>query len=126
MNNIYIYLYLQINIEFPKEYIVAIRGTTGNYDGYNVVRSLCIVTNKKSYGPYGGTNWGTCFSYDGKGGVIVGFHGHDNKYLEAIGVYVKPKSLALAQSSTCQTELEVHLLVLKKSFCSFSLQFRVS
>ncbi|GKB51350.1 putative jacalin-like lectin domain-containing protein, partial [Tanacetum coccineum] len=101
-----------INIDYPKEYIVAISGTTGNYDGYNVVKSLCIVTNKKCYGPYG-TNSGTRFSYDGKGGVIVGFHGHDNKYLEAIGVYVKPESLALPQTSTCQINsvLEFVLLV---------------
>ncbi|PWA73033.1 Mannose-binding lectin [Artemisia annua] len=97
-----------INIEFPKEYIVEVSGTTGNYDGYNVVKSLCIVTNKKRYGPYG-TDWGTRFSYDGKGGVIVGFHGHDNIYLEAIGVYVKPESLALAQSSTCQSNSVLEL-----------------
>ncbi|PWA73031.1 syntaxin of plants 52 [Artemisia annua] len=95
-------LLILITIDQPKEYLVAISGTTGNYDGYNAVNSLCIVTNKKHYGPYG-TDSGTRFSYDGKCGVIVGFHGHDNKYLEAIGVYVKPQSLALAQSATCKS-----------------------
>ncbi|KAL9994817.1 putative jacalin-like lectin domain-containing protein [Helianthus debilis subsp. tardiflorus] len=81
---------LQISIDYPNEYLKSISGTTGNYHGSNVVMSVCFNTNQNCYGPFG-TSSGTVFSYDGKGGVIVGFHGHADKYLNAIGVYVMPE-----------------------------------
>ncbi|KAI7729334.1 hypothetical protein M8C21_004788 [Ambrosia artemisiifolia] len=56
--------------------------------------------------PFGfGTDKGTVYSNDGKGGVIVGFHGRANEYLEAIGVYVMPESLALGPNSTYEDEV---------------------
>ncbi|MFS7911619.1 putative jacalin-like lectin domain-containing protein [Helianthus anomalus] len=89
-----------ISINYPLEYLVSISGTFGSFDGYDdVVKSLCFKTNVTSYGPYG-TNSGTAFSYDGKGGMVLGFHGRAHKYLTAIGVYVIPESLASAPSST--------------------------
>ncbi|MFS7911633.1 putative jacalin-like lectin domain-containing protein [Helianthus anomalus] len=90
---------LQISINYPLEYLVSISGTFGSFNGSDVVKSLCFKTNVTSYGPYG-TNSGTAFSYDGKGGMVLGFHGRAHSYLSAIGVYVIPESLASAPSST--------------------------
>ena len=66
------------------------------------MRSLCFVTKQNRYGPYGSNGKGTPFSYDGKDGVIVGFHVRAGKYIEGIGVYVMPKSLALDRNRTCE------------------------
>ncbi|KAK9079286.1 hypothetical protein SSX86_000957 [Deinandra increscens subsp. villosa] len=82
-----------ICIDYPDEYLVSVSGTTGDYDGSNVVKSICFITNQNSYGPYGSCS-GTRFSHDGKGGAIVGFHGRASEYLSSIGVHVMPKSLA--------------------------------
>ncbi|KAI3778276.1 hypothetical protein L2E82_07455 [Cichorium intybus] len=40
------------------------------------------------------------FSFDGRGGMIVGFHGYVGKHISAIGIYVMHKSLALYRNST--------------------------
>ncbi|KAJ9559946.1 hypothetical protein OSB04_005106 [Centaurea solstitialis] len=90
-----------ICIDYPNEYFVSISGTIGcnHFFDTEFVQSLCFVTNKKRYGPYG-SNFGTRFSYDGEGGVIVGFHGRASMYLNAIGVYLMPGSLAFGRSST--------------------------
>ncbi|XP_024972018.1 agglutinin-like [Cynara cardunculus var. scolymus] len=88
-----------ICIDYPNEYLTSISGTFGNYFGYVFVKSLCFVTNQKYYGPYG-LDVGTPFSYDGKGGVIVGFHGRVSTHLDAIGIYVMPESLAFGRNST--------------------------
>ncbi|KAF5817894.1 putative jacalin-like lectin domain-containing protein [Helianthus annuus] len=73
-----------ISINYPLEYLVSISGTFGSFDEYDdVVKSLCFKTNVTSYGPYG-TNSGTAFSYDSKGGMILGFHGRAHQYLTAI------------------------------------------
>ncbi|KAJ9560892.1 hypothetical protein OSB04_006052 [Centaurea solstitialis] len=112
----------EICIDYPTEYLVSISGTYGSDwdqidDDREVVQSLCFVTNKKRYGPYGLGSYcldtGTPFSYNGKGGVIVGFHGRAGEYLDAIGVYVVPESLAFDRKSTIDEKSihEVHLLV---------------
>ncbi|KAF5817902.1 putative jacalin-like lectin domain-containing protein [Helianthus annuus] len=84
-----------ICIDHPDEYLMSISGTVF----FSVVTSISFVTNQNRYGPYG-ISFGTAFSYDGKGGVIVGFHGRADKYLTAIGVYVMPESLAYGLNST--------------------------
>ncbi|KAI3496663.1 hypothetical protein L1887_39034 [Cichorium endivia] len=38
--------------------------------------------------------------YDGRGGMIVGFHGYAGKSISAIGIYVMSKSLAIYRNST--------------------------
>ncbi|MFS7911677.1 putative jacalin-like lectin domain-containing protein [Helianthus anomalus] len=103
-----------ISIDYPNEYLKSISGTTENYHGSNVVMSVCFTTNQNCYGPFG-TSSGTVFSYDGKGGVIVGFHGHADKYLNAIGVYVMPESHAFGPNSKYGDKLmpEVHFIVSK-------------
>ncbi|KAK1427341.1 hypothetical protein QVD17_16024 [Tagetes erecta] len=88
-----------ICIDYPNEYLKSISGTLGNFDGSCVVTSVCFNTNQNRYGPYGTKN-GNGFSYDGEGGVIVGFFGRANKYVSAIGVYVMPESLVSDLNST--------------------------
>lgn len=93
-----------ICIDYPKEYLTSISGTVGSYGGHEVVMSLCFVTNQNRYGPYG-SDTGTRFSYNGKGGIIVGFHGRVGKYLDAVGIYVMPESLAFGRNSNSVHEL---------------------
>ena len=95
------FLILQICIDCPSEYLTSISGTFGNYKGSVYVKSLCFGTNQKQYGLYG-SDTGTRFSYDGKGGVIVGFHGLVDKCLDAVGIYVMPESLVFGPNSRCE------------------------
>ncbi|KAJ9536358.1 hypothetical protein OSB04_un000450 [Centaurea solstitialis] len=90
----------EICIDYPNEYFVSVSGTYVKHYTFLRVQSLCFVTNKKHYGPYGLDTSGTPFSVDGKGGVIVGFHGRASIYLNAIGIYVMPESLAFGPNST--------------------------
>ncbi|KAJ9536360.1 hypothetical protein OSB04_un000452 [Centaurea solstitialis] len=91
-----------ICIDYPNEYLKSISGTFENFNGIVLLRSLCFDTNQMRYGPYG-LKSGIPFSYDGKGGVIVGFHGRvDPNGLSALGIYVMPESLALYQNSTSE------------------------
>ncbi|KAF8364926.1 hypothetical protein HHK36_033090 [Tetracentron sinense] len=89
----------KIEIDWPHEYLTTISGSCSNYtpNGAVVVRSPLIITNRTKYGPFG-VETGTSFSLPMEGGVIVGFHGRSANFLDAIGVYVKPTSLALASS----------------------------
>ncbi|KAK1427328.1 hypothetical protein QVD17_16011 [Tagetes erecta] len=93
-----------ISIDCTIEYLMSISGTIGRCEGYDVVSSIYFMTNQNLYGPYGFDN-GNIFSYDIKGGVVVGFHGRVSKCLNAIGVYVMPESLALAQISTYEDKI---------------------
>ncbi|KAJ9536367.1 hypothetical protein OSB04_un000459 [Centaurea solstitialis] len=99
-----------ISVNYPNEYFVSIRGMYGQHGSVMVIKSLCFVTNKKRYGPYGlGTGTGTHFSYDGKGGAIVGFHGRVDAYPNAIGIYVMPGSLVFGRNST-RDDISTHEL----------------
>ena len=86
--------------------------------------SLCFATNQNCYGPYGlGTS--TRFSYSGKGWIIVRFHGRVGTYLDAVGIYVMPKSFALDWNSAFNNSSthEVHPLVSKTLIFVFLLCF---
>ncbi|WOL05843.1 hypothetical protein Cni_G14574 [Canna indica] len=77
----------EINLD-EDEYLTSIYGSFNAFDNfYEVIRSLTFVSNKKTYGPYG-SEVGVSFKYDAQQGRIVGFFGHVNKYLLAIGVYI--------------------------------------
>ncbi|KAI3762857.1 hypothetical protein L1987_53299 [Smallanthus sonchifolius] len=82
-----------ICIDYPDEFLISISGTYGSFKSHELVTSICFKTNQNVYGPFG-NNSGNAFSHDVKGKVIVGFHGRANNYLNAIGTYVMPKSLA--------------------------------
>ncbi|KAI5001486.1 horcolin-like [Hordeum vulgare subsp. vulgare] len=74
----------------PTNYVTEISGTIGDCNGYNVIKSLTIVTLKEGPRTYGHV-YGTPFRVPVlDGGKIVGFFGCSNAYLDAIGVYVTP------------------------------------
>uniref|UniRef100_I1R0K5 Jacalin-type lectin domain-containing protein n=1 Tax=Oryza glaberrima TaxID=4538 RepID=I1R0K5_ORYGL len=75
----------------PSEFITRVYGTIGSYNTpSDVVTSITLVTNAGCYGPFGQEN-GIPFDFPVQGnGSIVGFFGHANLYVDAIGVYVTP------------------------------------
>ncbi|KAI7729346.1 hypothetical protein M8C21_004800 [Ambrosia artemisiifolia] len=99
-----------ICIDDTNEYLMSISGTSNYLFGSKtqVVTSICFMTTLNLYGPYG-NSYGAPFSHDVKDGVVVGFHGRASEYINAIGVYVMPKSLALDSNSKnkCKTMSEL-------------------
>lgn len=85
-----IFAFLQIQFG-PSEFITRVYGTIGSYNTpSDVVTSITLVTNAGCYGPFGQEN-GIPFDFPVQGnGSIVGFFGHANLYVDAIGVYVTP------------------------------------
>ncbi|CAA0813336.1 Unknown protein [Striga hermonthica] len=81
-----------IDIDYPNEFLTGISGTVGHYGHENVVASLEIVTNRCKYGPFG-KQVGTPFSFHAENGVIIGFHGRADSYMNAIGVYLRKVSM---------------------------------
>lgn len=57
------------------------------YMGPAVIRSITFHTNKRSYGPFGDEN-GTYFTTKLKEGKVVGIHGRNGLFLDALGVHV--------------------------------------
>ncbi|EEC68267.1 hypothetical protein OsI_36302 [Oryza sativa Indica Group] len=76
----------------PSEFLVEVSGTFGRFRAaLNIITSLTFVTNAQSYGPYGQRE-GTPFHIPVQSsGCIVGFFGRAGWYVDAIGIYVKPK-----------------------------------
>ncbi|KAA8518138.1 hypothetical protein F0562_015612 [Nyssa sinensis] len=68
----------KVEIDSPLEYLTGISGTYGCFYPIGPVASF--------------------FSFPMEGGAIVGFHGRASQFLEAIGVYVKPRSSVYALS----------------------------
>ncbi|PWA39108.1 jacalin-like lectin domain-containing protein [Artemisia annua] len=64
-------------------------GTVDIRDGVTILASLSFVTTKKIHGPYGRAAE-TDFSVPWDEGSLVGFYGIAGKYIESIGVHVKP------------------------------------
>lgn len=79
----------QVIFDYPYEMLTHITGTYGPlmYMGPNVIRSLTFHTTKGKHGPFG-EEQGQSFSHKIEG-KIVGFHGREGLFLDAIGVYVK-------------------------------------
>ncbi|XP_066161980.1 disease resistance protein RGA5-like [Oryza sativa Japonica Group] len=81
-----------IMIQFgPSELLTTVSGTFGSYNtSYDVITSITLVTNIGCYGPFGKEK-GISFNFPIQGnGSIVGFFGHAELYIDAIGVYVNP------------------------------------
>ncbi|CAO2142331.1 unnamed protein product [Urochloa humidicola] len=77
----------------PSETVKEIYGAIGKYKGsYTVVASLTIVTNVKTYGPYGKqTSGNTPFHIAApSNNRIVGFYGSAGEVVDQIGAYVAP------------------------------------
>uniref|UniRef100_A0A0E0R944 Jacalin-type lectin domain-containing protein n=1 Tax=Oryza rufipogon TaxID=4529 RepID=A0A0E0R944_ORYRU len=75
----------------PSELLTTVSGTFGSYNtSYDVITSITLVTNIGCYGPFGKEK-GISFNFPIQGnGSIVGFFGHAELYIDAIGVYVNP------------------------------------
>uniref|UniRef100_A0A0D9XAK3 Jacalin-type lectin domain-containing protein n=1 Tax=Leersia perrieri TaxID=77586 RepID=A0A0D9XAK3_9ORYZ len=72
----------------PREYVMEVSGTIGEYEGQIVVRSLMFVTsNNCTYGPYGDQMNQNVTPFRSFGGKVVGFHGRCGEYLNSIGTY---------------------------------------
>lgn len=73
----------------PSEFLKEVSGTVDSSGG-GIITSLALVTNARTYGPFGGGR-GIPFKTPMQiNGSIVGFFGRAGWYLDAIGVYVRP------------------------------------
>ncbi|TVU40811.1 hypothetical protein EJB05_14289, partial [Eragrostis curvula] len=77
------------------EFVKDVSGTLDEYEGETIVASIKLVTNIKTYGPYGGklrvSEKTKPFNVPvQEDSAVVGFFGRGGKYLNAIGVYVAP------------------------------------
>ncbi|KAF2911626.1 hypothetical protein DAI22_11g193900 [Oryza sativa Japonica Group] len=93
----------------PSEFLTEISGTTGPYvcAVADVVKSLTLVTNSGSYGPFG-QGGGTAFHTSQSNGSIVGFFGRAGGFLHSIGVYVSPNRPTLDLSRHFRDALQVN------------------
>ncbi|XP_018821063.2 jacalin-related lectin 3 isoform X1 [Juglans regia] len=75
--------------DYPSEILTHIVGFYGPvmYMGPNVIKSLTFYTNKRKYGPYG-EEQGASFTTKLKEGKIVGIHGREGLFIDALGVHV--------------------------------------
>ncbi|KAF8364705.1 hypothetical protein HHK36_033319 [Tetracentron sinense] len=93
----------KIDFDWPHEYLTSIDGSYGavyiNGNGIIMVKSLCLITNKNKYGPFG-NEVGTPFTLAMKGSVIVGFHGRPGHCIDAIGIYLKPLNYLSTEDSS--------------------------
>ncbi|CAL4899373.1 unnamed protein product [Urochloa decumbens] len=76
------------------DYVKEISGTAGDFHGQHVIRTLKIVTLKRTYGPYGDPGDGArdraAFHYSVNGSDrITGFFGRSADYMNAIGLYIR-------------------------------------
>ncbi|CAN1824121.1 Jacalin-related lectin 3, partial [Linum perenne] len=80
----------KIVFDYPQEILTHITGTYGPlmHMGPNIVKSLTFFTNKGKHGPFGEEHGPSFFSKVNEG-RIVGFHGREGLFLDAIGVHVK-------------------------------------
>lgn len=80
-----------VRLGHPIEYLISISGHIDDFEGREVVRSLKIHSNKKTYGPYGSER-GRPFDISSIGGRIIGFHGTWSSHLNSIGAHFRPIS----------------------------------
>ncbi|KAL6650570.1 hypothetical protein ACP70R_009495 [Stipagrostis hirtigluma subsp. patula] len=72
------------------EFVKEISGTIGTYEGLTIITTIKVVTNHQTFGPWGVAN-GTPFTVPVQpGSGVVGFFARGGKYLDALGVYLRP------------------------------------
>jgi hypothetical protein len=76
----------------PSEFVKEIYGTMryGENSENNIISSLKIITNVKTYGPFGIPDTKTFNVPVQDNNSIVGFFVRAGKHVEALGVYVRP------------------------------------
>lgn len=88
------------------------------YMGPNVIKSLTFYTNKRTYGPYG-EEQGASFTTKLKEGKIVGIHGREGLFVDALGVHViegkvmpsnPSPSNAITSAEPPIAEVDIHIL----------------
>lgn len=80
---------LQVELDYPEEYITSMSGYYGRQGGLTVIKSLTFQSSRRVYGPYGkeeGKNF-QCWPRIGK---LVGLYGKSGTYLDSIGAYFAP------------------------------------
>ncbi|KAK7301735.1 hypothetical protein RJT34_12607 [Clitoria ternatea] len=107
----------KIVFDFPYEVLTHISGYYGSimYMGLVAIRSLTFHTTKRVYGPFG-DEYGTYFTTKLKEGKVVGFHGRNGLFLDALGVHViegkvivplaPPSSLAVTSREPSISEID--------------------
>ncbi|KAL3723950.1 hypothetical protein ACJRO7_036029 [Eucalyptus globulus] len=78
-------------LDHPREYLISVSGHIDDDGGHDVVRSLKIHSNKKTYGPFGSER-GRPFDLSHSGRQIIGFHGKCSSHLHSIGAHFGPIS----------------------------------
>ncbi|CAH1424393.1 unnamed protein product [Lactuca virosa] len=91
------------------EHFIGISGTVGVYEHYTVITSLCFLTNKKNYGPYG-TNQGTSFSLPVAKGSFGGFSGNYGAYIDSFIVILQSSSFGNIFTSNTVCSLVSYIL----------------
>lgn len=91
MHNSFVQL-LQIQLDWPNEYIHRMSGYYKRVDGVTLITSLTFQSNIRTYGPFGeeGSLARTFFRTPLNIGMISGFYGRSDKFLYAIGAHFAP------------------------------------
>ncbi|XWS14527.1 hypothetical protein CRYUN_Cryun35bG0017500 [Craigia yunnanensis] len=97
----------RIIFDYPSEILTHITGTFGPlmYMGPNIIKSLTFYTNKGKHGPYGDEQ-GPSFTNKMNEGKIVGFHGREGLFLDAVGVYVMEGKVPPPKPSFSQANIQ--------------------
>lgn len=79
----------KVIFDYPNEILTHITGTYGPlmYMGPSVIRSITFHTNKRKHGPFG-EEQGQGFTSKNKEGKIVGIHGKEGLFVDAIGIHM--------------------------------------
>lgn len=86
-----VFLVLQFELEYPKEYLISVEGSCDVLDGseYEVIRMLRFKTNLRTSKIFG-LETTSSFILHKECHKIVGFHGKVSNMLHQIGVHVLP------------------------------------
>lgn len=83
----------QVKLDYPDEFLTSLHGHYGSLQEWGqdpmIIRSLTLVSNKRTYGPFG-VEHGAYFTVPQMSGKIVGFLGKSGWFLDALGVYIEP------------------------------------
>lgn len=98
----------QVIFDYPYEILTHIAGTYAPLMkmGRNVIKSLTFHTTKGKHGPFGDEQ-GQLFSNKVGEGKIVGFHGRDGLFLDAIGVFIKEGKVTPASNPVANAIVKV-------------------
>lgn len=80
----------------PDEYITGIEGRYGDW----LVHSMSVQSNKRTYGPYGGSGGTATYNFQTPDAAeVVGFVGRSGGLLDAVGIVYRDRSLSADDSA---------------------------